>query len=210
MALTTFVKVGQLTNLSDARYCAGMGVALLGFNTEPGTVHYVDPEKFREISEWVAGVAFAAEFKEASAGTIERLLPEYPVDYIQTDRADQLEALEQLELPLILRLYISETTDVQLLDGLLQQHAHQVAYFLLETAGDAPLSAEVLAAIHALSKQYPLLSALQIEAATVLELLERYPLGGIALQGGVEIKTGFKTFDEMAEVLEVLEVDEAY
>jgi phosphoribosylanthranilate isomerase len=31
MPLKTFVKVGCITNLSDARYCAGMGVDMLGF-----------------------------------------------------------------------------------------------------------------------------------------------------------------------------------
>ena len=29
MPLKTFVKVGNITNLSDARYCAGMGVDML-------------------------------------------------------------------------------------------------------------------------------------------------------------------------------------
>ncbi len=31
MALKTIVKVGNITNLSDARYCAVMGVDMLGF-----------------------------------------------------------------------------------------------------------------------------------------------------------------------------------
>lgn len=34
MALKTFVKISGVNNLSDARYCAGMGVNQLGFNIE--------------------------------------------------------------------------------------------------------------------------------------------------------------------------------
>ena len=44
MSLQTFVKVGEITNLSDARYCAGMGVDLLGFNVVENTPGYVDSE----------------------------------------------------------------------------------------------------------------------------------------------------------------------
>ncbi|MFT7424854.1 MAG: phosphoribosylanthranilate isomerase, partial [Algoriphagus sp.] len=36
MALRTFVKINGITNLTDARYCSGMYVDLLGFTFEEG------------------------------------------------------------------------------------------------------------------------------------------------------------------------------
>jgi phosphoribosylanthranilate isomerase len=51
MALKTKVKAGNITNLSDARYCAGMGVDWLGF---PADV--VNPDTFKEITNWVTSL----------------------------------------------------------------------------------------------------------------------------------------------------------
>ena len=67
MSLKTFVKVGNITNLTDARYCAGMGVNQLGFNVE-------DPnftvEKFKEITGWLEGIEYVAEFDKLAADKV--------------------------------------------------------------------------------------------------------------------------------------------
>ena len=36
MALNTLTAVTEINNLSDARYCAGMGVDIIGFNLAAG------------------------------------------------------------------------------------------------------------------------------------------------------------------------------
>jgi phosphoribosylanthranilate isomerase len=56
MSLKTKVKAGNITNLSDARYCAGMGVDWLSFPAEK-----VNPVKFKEITDWVTGPQFVLE-----------------------------------------------------------------------------------------------------------------------------------------------------
>ncbi|MFM1835376.1 MAG: hypothetical protein RJA04_63, partial [Bacteroidota bacterium] len=48
--LKTLVKVSAITNLSDARYCAGMGVDLLGF-----PLGKISIDQFTEIRNWLAG-----------------------------------------------------------------------------------------------------------------------------------------------------------
>lgn len=77
MSLKTKVKVGNITNLSDARYCAGMGVDWLGFPIES-----VNPKTFAEITSWVTGPQFMIELK---AGTVPESLYEYGVELIQVD-----------------------------------------------------------------------------------------------------------------------------
>ena len=59
MALKTFVKISSVNNLSDARYCAGMGVDIIGFDLHEGSDHYVSPSKFKEIERWISGVKLA-------------------------------------------------------------------------------------------------------------------------------------------------------
>jgi hypothetical protein len=53
--LKTKVKVSSIENLSDARYCAGMGVEWLGFPLA------MPLEKFAEIRNWLAGVQIVGE-----------------------------------------------------------------------------------------------------------------------------------------------------
>ena len=61
MALKTIVKVGSITNLSDARYCAGMGVEMLGFAFDPSHGYYLQAIQFNEIIKWVSGVTIVGE-----------------------------------------------------------------------------------------------------------------------------------------------------
>ncbi|MFM8833919.1 MAG: hypothetical protein ACKOEV_09865 [Cytophagales bacterium] len=59
MALKTTVAVGNITNLSEARYCAGMGVQYLCF-----PAHRIDPKTFKEITGWVNGPTFIVDFSQ--------------------------------------------------------------------------------------------------------------------------------------------------
>lgn len=58
MALKTFVKISTVNNLSDARYCAGMYVNLMGFNLEEGNKDYMAPEKYQELTDWLSGLEY--------------------------------------------------------------------------------------------------------------------------------------------------------
>ena len=78
MALKTKVKINRITNLTDARYCSGMYVDILGFSLEEGAPNYISPIQFQEITGWIAGIDFAAEFTDSDAYTIERRLADYP------------------------------------------------------------------------------------------------------------------------------------
>lgn len=64
MALKLSVKIGDVTNLSDARYAAGMGVDYIGFNINPDSEHFVTSDKVAEIINWVSGVGIIGEIGE--------------------------------------------------------------------------------------------------------------------------------------------------
>ena len=69
MPLKTFVKVGSITNLSDARYCAGMMVDMLGFRSVEGQEGYIKPAQFQEIRGWISGplvISFVAALADSS------------------------------------------------------------------------------------------------------------------------------------------------
>ena len=84
MALKTLVKVGNISNLSDARYCAGMGVDMLGFRVISGQEHYVSPELFKEIRGWFSGPSVVAEAYGIRSGEdLPFIIQNYLPDFIE-------------------------------------------------------------------------------------------------------------------------------
>jgi phosphoribosylanthranilate isomerase len=207
MALKSFVKISGINNLSDARYCAGMTVDILGFSFEPAHPDYIDPNKFTAITEWLSGVAFCAEFEMADAEQIRDTLEQYPeIDYLQITNPDYLPALKLLQKPIILRLSTSLMTDWVRLEQLLEKSTSDVTFFLFErdTSREIASVKDVLN----IAEDYPVLLGFGLEEDNVQELLEQGNLKGIALRGGDEIKPGYKDFDELADILEAIEIDD--
>jgi len=207
MALKSFVKISGINNLSDARYCAGMTVDILGFSFEPAHPDYIDPNKFTAITEWLSGVAFCAEFEMADAEQIRDTLEQYPeIDYLQITNPDYLPALKLLQKPIILRLSTSLMTDWVRLEQLLEKSTSDVTFFLFErdTSREIASVKDVLN----IAEDYPVLLGFGLEEDNVQKLLEQGDLKGIALRGGDEIKPGYKDFDELADILEAIEIDD--
>ncbi|MGB3586453.1 MAG: phosphoribosylanthranilate isomerase, partial [Tunicatimonas sp.] len=87
-------------------------------------------------------------------------------------------------------------------------HQQKVTYFVLENShGSAHLTLDDT--LH-LAEHYPILLGFGITPDNILSLVDNSAILGIALKGSNEIKPGYKDFDDLAEILEVLEVDETY
>lgn len=77
MPLQIPVLVRGINNLSDARYCAGMGADGLIFTLDPSLPGAVTPELVRELAGWVAGVELIGEFSPSRpAAEINQLVGE--------------------------------------------------------------------------------------------------------------------------------------
>ncbi|SFC10261.1 phosphoribosylanthranilate isomerase [Spirosoma endophyticum] len=206
MALQTLVKISNVTNLSDARYCAGMGVDMLGFSMDADSADYVEPKKFDEIRAWVAGVQIVGETASTDPELIEQLLDTYHPDLLQVDEAALLPYLGTFGKPLILRTDLAQVTLDQL-DTLLQTGSTGADYVLLESNGPIHLDDELKTALQRLSARYPILLGTGVSVANVHELLAQLPVRGIALSGGNEERPGNKEFGELMDILEAIEED---
>ncbi|HTE30755.1 MAG TPA: hypothetical protein VK666_10310 [Chryseolinea sp.] len=184
MPLKTLVKVGGLTNLSDARYCAGMGVDMIGFQVIPGQPNYIEPQRFQEIRGWVAGPLIVAEvYGLQTAAELDAVIEQYKPDYLESG-VHEIALVKNYPLPYILALNANET-----LPGEATKPAMVMIAKGQTTIDDIPMMIVVESAEEALS-------------SLVLTNVK-----GVALKGGPEIKPGLKNYDAIASVLEVLDED---
>lgn len=196
MALKTKVKVGRITNLSDARYCAGMGVDLLGFPI--GSTHGIDAKRYKEITDWVSGPLFVAEWPNDATDNMEEVISSYNVDLVEIS-VQQLQFVNTLTKPLIIKLSPGEWAHYR--DELLRNKS-RIAYLLIISSEFVPASFhwnEI--------KDFSILLSYTDFNYSIHDLLE-LPIAGIALNGSEEVKPGLKEYTHLSEILETLEVND--
>lgn len=199
MALKTFVKVSAVNNLSDARYCAGMEVNMIGFNLEKNNPDYISPDAYNELTTWLSGPQYVGEFENYSAVEIQEALSCYKIDYVEVNSKDIIENLNHTMLPVILKQTIAEAAELP---------ADLDIEYLLISGADAVLSDDNIKLIKQLSQHYQILLGAGVTEENVESVLEVSGAFGIALQGGNELRPGYKDYDELADILEALEVDD--
>ena len=192
MSLKTKVKAGNITNLSDARYCAGMGVDWLGFPAAS-----IDPKTFAEITGWVTGPQFVLEL---SAGAIPESISEYAVDIIQVN-FQHLKKNILFNRQLIVALSL---TDWNLAKAELIKNKDRIQHILLlNLTGNKTEEVNILTEIAA---HTDVLINLEACPYSLHEILD-FPIAGINIAGNSELKPGLKDYTELADVLEQLETE---
>jgi phosphoribosylanthranilate isomerase len=195
--LKTLVKVSSITNLSDARYCAGMGVDLLGFPLQDISV-----EKFTEIRNWLAGVQIVGEFSTHQPDVIIAKVDEYKPDVLEIDTKVNLVAIQHITIPKILRVNI----DTDNLPAVFAASAPYVSQFLL--VGETPDSlAGMEGSVEIWSAQYPIILGLEIPESDLEEWVEQSSIQGVGLKAGDESRPGFRDFTDLMNILEKLETE---
>lgn len=209
MALKTAVIVNSITNLSDARYCAGMGVEMLGFDLYETSASYVQPQTFRVITEWVAGVKTVGELPQAEATDLEKLLAVYTIDYLQVAHSGDWKNLRSVGVPLICNVDCTESFDAASFERQYNTIATYVDFFLLQfPAWEQVHSATWLELVNGIAGNYPVLIGADMTGSQIENLLAETKIKGIALKGSQEIRPGLKDFDDLASILELLETEE--
>jgi phosphoribosylanthranilate isomerase len=202
--LKTIVKISNVTNLSDARYCAGMGVEMLGFSIDESAESYVDLKKFNDIRSWIAGVQIVAETELTEASLLLEKLESYQPNAIQISNAELLPWLKsETTKPLILKVEADQDADT--IEEILIKNAPYVTYFLFESSSDTSLSGDWPDFLTTLSARFSILLGFGITTENAPFLLDDVNIAGIALRGGEEIRPGYKEFGDLMDILEALE-----
>ena len=201
MALKTFVKISNITNLSDARYCSGMMVDLLGFNIDPSSERRVSATDYREIAEWISGVSFVGEFENADKDNICQALHEYSIDYIQISDLSAVEEINLLGKPLIFQMTIDTEEELGKLKSKLSYLDELVKMVVIRSSNRA-LFENIDAQIGYYNANLKLLKGYGV---TGNDHLSKFP--GLEMEATVEEKPGFKDYGEIMDVLEFIEED---
>ncbi|MBL7864986.1 MAG: hypothetical protein JNK10_08935 [Cyclobacteriaceae bacterium] len=173
------VYVSRITNLSDARYCAGMGVDIIGFVVDPTHPDYVSPQAYQEMVGWISGPKRAIELITLPATDINATIALYLPDYIHVDQATATH-LKSSGTPWLVEIH-PDKGRVQLKPG---------------------LAAFQIAGVEQMDLTDP-----SIPRLVILNDVAQIPtdVAGIALKGTKEISPGLKDYDHLSTILEQLE-----
>jgi len=193
MPLKTIVKVGNITNLSDARYCAGMGVNMLGFPIDDGLQLHISPQTYKEISGWVSGVKLVGEIKD-------KIPEDYKVDFIQFSNFSMIKTVQGNNIPYIFSIDLEKQDFSDIRE--ISKYA-KPEYYLLEIPEGYEMSEikELASFLNA-----PILLG-YCKSTDDADKYINAESNGIALLGSYENKPGFKDYDQIADVLEYLDAE---
>jgi phosphoribosylanthranilate isomerase len=205
MLLKTLVKVSAVNNLSDARYCASMGVQLIGLPLDHNHMQPISPAKFKEITQWIHGVKLVGEMQHSDLTAIQETLHHYQVDYLQLDHPVDLSVIASLDIPILIRVILQGPESLEDITLCLRQYEATVNYFIIETiVHDEAIIDQLQKHVEQLALNFPILQGFDIQPENLNYLLEETNIQGIALQGGIEIKPGYKDFEHLSMLLSPL------
>ena len=207
------VFAGTIANLTDARYFAAREAKWLGFNMDKMNPSAVSEMEVNAIKEWLDGVEIVGEFGDISnedlMGTVERI----GFDAVLAGPFTSREAIEGLNIPVFKEVVVEPAMSENDLSNLLEDFEGAVAYYVLDfdknkvVPGSSNISLEFL---KELSDQYQLIVSFPWETYSIESAVQDASWAGILMRGGEEEKVGFKSFDDLDEILDFLEIEEEF
>ncbi|MEO1262951.1 MAG: hypothetical protein AAFZ15_29350 [Bacteroidota bacterium] len=208
------VKAGNITNLTDARYFAAREVEWLGFPLGTGK-GMIEPIKVKAIAEWVDGVQIVGEFGFASFEEIKQVSEAINLDAVQVGMFISLDDISELEgLTVIKEVVAGIELSATEMEDHLDAYADHCDFFLLnfssaghtwhEVASGHPYPIDFL---KKLCQRHPVILHLDCPVEDVPRMITEINPFAISLSGGEEEQVGVKSFDDLDEILDVLEVE---
>jgi phosphoribosylanthranilate isomerase len=185
-----------INNLSDARYCAGMGADKLTFVLDPALPGHLDAKAVKELAGWVAGVELLGEFDQLSAPEINAIAAECGLDAVLLRQPRSASELAEIAPPVYLELAVGSV-------ALTDYVAGSPVGLLIELS--EPLTSETFARLQEIAARQPLWLGPGLHPELARDLATQLPLAGLIFPSGDEVKPGLRDFDQLEAVFEALE-----
>ncbi len=211
--LKTKVKASSITNLTDARYFAAWEVEWLGFNLEAGSEDYIEPKNMKAIKEWVDGVKIVGEFNLPDLETVKSAMEVLEIEQLQVGPFTDYNTLKSISelLPVMQEIVVEKDTSLDSLRPVFDQNADLVEVFILNFDKNgidwAFIQQNLLDELKELMQEHPILLSLNFDESNIDEILEELKPLGINVKGGEEEKVGYKSYDELDEIFEKIEIN---
>lgn len=205
MGLKTLVLINKINNLSEARYCAGMGADILSFCLDPNEEGFLNPDVANEIIGWLAGVQVSGEFQSLSAEHINMIADSCSLQFVQLNSFYLLDELSGIKVPVIQQVLINKDTIETDLIETLALYQNSVHSFLIVSNDFYTIDETNIRLLTHLASQFPIIIGFGIKADTINMVIDKIKPAGISLRGGEEIKPGLQNFDELESIFEALE-----
>ncbi len=205
MSFLTNIKLGNITNLSDARFGAAAGATYIGFCFDPTSENYITPLKAKEIIDWVTGSSVVAEFGSQGLDEIKDISELLNVDVIEVNNRLLPDELLGLGKPIIKKIDVTvfDTTQLQVEIDAYRNVAD--AFHLYSHDEEKGINESQL---KSLCREVNIIYGLTLNLENVLNIIESYKPFAINVSGGQEEKAGIKDFDELNELLEKIAVED--
>lgn len=199
------IKLGNITNLSDARFAAAAGIDYMGFCFDPKSVSYIPPVKAKEIIDWTTGCFVVAEFGNQTMKEVADIVDMLNIDIIELNNDLLPTDLTEMDKPIIKKIDTS-FFDVTALHKIFEAYTDKVDAFHLYASNGHTLTADDLKQICANNK---IVWGYNTAPENIKETLANYEPYALNIIGGDEEKTGLKDFEELNNVLDALGLYEA-
>ena len=204
-----------VTNLTDARYFAARGVEGLIFQLESGASDAIAPVQVKAIAGWVDGVSLIGSLSMPTPADLREAAAALGLDAFLIGAFTPLGVLrETSDLELYQEIVLQRDSTLAAIRTLLEQRASRVDAFVIDAVkgrldmadlrAGLPFALDELAE---LAEEFPIYLHTSASARDLPEF-DDWNLRGLLVRGGEEEKVGFKSFDELDDWLDALEVGE--
>lgn len=212
------IKANNVKHLSDARYFAAKGVEWLSFCFVEGDADYIAPNVAAAMFAWVEGVQVvgAVDFP-TTAAEINEAAKHWGWQVVQVGMMTNIETVANIQgIALFKEFVIERFTNVEALRTMMSPFAPFVQAFQLNFAKNGiswhdlqqPETMISVTDLAALSRVFHIILNINIEPEAVKDVFTMLPnLKGLGVNGSEEERVGVKSFDQLDDFFDVLEMN---
>jgi len=188
MKQTLQIKAGNISNLTDARYFAAMGVQWLGFNFRKDEPNALQLEDAKTIQNWISGPTIVAEFNTIEVDYIFEICHQLQTNFIQIPDHENLQKLQQ------------DYKIIQVCDNISERKLY---------AKHVRLPMQSIEQVNAaLTDHQKIIFKINEDIELTKNIIKNAQLWSIEIQGSNEQEVGLKSYDELNDLMDWLEAND--
>lgn len=208
------VKAAAISNLSDARFFAAQySVEWMGFCLDENSDSYMPPHIIKAMKEWIEGPKIVGEMGMCDEATLMELVQDLGLEAVQLPMFSLVDVAKiNKQIPVIQEIVIEkEMTSAQLAEKvnnfsdkatMLLLDFEKNAWTFTELIRNQEISIELLQRI---CQKNEVIISLNANAKQWQAIISSINPKAISLKGGEEERVGYKSFDELNEIFDIIE-----